>query len=171
MGKESIMAAAKKFLAKRTDEQEKKVTCNLGNGLTVELGLRELSQEMIERLALHGIAQKLGDATSSFSKTEDYHAAFGAMQTVADNLIAGVWASRGGAGVADLVTALAELQDLDVDDAQAAVDAMDEEQMKAVRSHPQVKLKIAEIQKRRLEAAAKTAPSLGELMAGLVKKD
>ena len=77
----------------------------------------------------------------------------------------------GGAGVADLVTALAELQDLDVDDAQAAVDQMDEDQMKAVRSHPQVKLKIAEIQKRRLEVAAKTAPSLGDLMAGLVKKD
>lgn len=163
------MAAAKKFLVKRTDEQEKKVTCNLGNGLTVELGLRDLSPEMIERLALHGIAQKLGDATSSFSKTEDYHAAFGAMQTVADNLIAGVWASRGGSGTSDLATALAELQGLAIEDAEEVVALMDEEQMKQVKAHPQVKLKIAEIQKRRLEAAAKTAPSLGEIMAMLVR--
>ena len=161
---------ATKFLKKLVEEQEKSVRATLGNGLTVQVTLSELKPEMIERLALHGLSQKLGDSTSSFSKAEDFHGAFGAMQTTADNLLAGVWSSRGGSGTSDLVAALAELQDLDVDDVQTAVDAMDDEQLAQVRKHPQVKLKIAEIQKRRLEAAAATAPSLEDLMAGLVRK-
>lgn len=137
----------------------------LGNGLRVEAGLDSLAPEMITQLALHGLSQKVGDAAAGFSKAGDYSGAFGAMQQVVDNLYAGQWSTRGqGGGTSDLVQAICELRGVDVDAAQKALDAMDEEQLKRVSSHPQVKAKIADIKAARLAKAAENAGDLDELL-------
>lgn len=159
-------SAKVKFLRKIVDEEKGAVRCVLGNGVAVQVHLDDLSEEMVKRLALHGLSQKLGDAASSFSKEDNFHGAFSAIQTTADNLLAGVWASRSG-GTSDLAQAIAELQDVDLEDAEAAVAKMDEETLKVFKSHPEIKLKIAEIQKRRLEAQVDKAPNLADMFKKL----
>lgn len=137
----------------------------LGNGLKVEARISELPESMRLQLALHGLSQKVGDAAAGFSKAGDYSGAFGAMQQVVDNLYAGQWSTRGqGGGISDLVQAIAELRGVELDAAQAAIDAMDEEQIKRVTSHPQVKAKVADIKAMRLAKAAENAPDLDELL-------
>ena len=137
----------------------------LGNGLKVEADMAELPATMVTQLALHGLSQKVGDAAAGFSKAGDYSGAFGAMQQVVDNLYAGQWSTRGqGGGISDLVQAIAELRGVELDAAQAAIDAMDEEQLKRVTSHPQIKAKVADIKAVRLAKAAENAPDLDELL-------
>ena len=158
-----------KFLQKKVDEVGRRVKCVLRNGVCVELGLDELKPEIVTRLALHGLSQKLGDSAASFSKEGDFHGAFGAMQGTADNLLQGVWAAKGGSGTSDLAQAIAELQDVEIEDAEAAIAGMDEDTLKEFKSHPEIKLKIAEIQKARLAARVDKAPSLSDMFAKLVK--
>ena len=90
-----------KFLQKNVDEAGRWVKCVLGNGVCVELGLDELKPEIVTRLALHGLSQKLGDSAANFSKEENFHGAFGAMQGTADNLLQEVWTAKGGGGTGD----------------------------------------------------------------------
>ena len=157
-----------KFLQKKVDEVGRRVKCVLGNGVCVELGLGELKTEIVERLALHGLSQKLGDSAASFSKEENFHGAFGAMQGTADNLLQGVWASRNSVA-SDLAMAIAELQGVELEEAEAAIARMDEDTLKVFKSHPEIKLKIAEIQKVRLAAQVDKAPSLADMFAKLQK--
>ena len=157
-----------KFLQKKVDEVGRRVKCVLGNGVCVELGLADLKPEIVTRLALHGLSQKLGDAAASFSKEDNFHGAFGAMQGTADNLLQGNWASRNG-WTSDLAQAIAELQGVEVDEAEAAVAKMDEDTLRVFKTHPEIKLKIAEIQKARLAAQVDKAPSLADMFAKLQK--
>ena len=161
---------AEYFTKKIVKAETRTVEVRFGNGLLVACGLDELKPEIVERLALHGLSQKMGDAASSFSKAENYHGAFGAIQSVVDNLQNGEWSSRGGSGTSDLAQAIAELQDLEIDEADEAVGKMDEEQIATFKKHPAIKMKIAEIQKRRLEAKVKDAPDLGAMMQDLLKR-
>lgn len=137
----------------------------LGNGLEVRAVLAEIPKGVQEQLMMHGLSQKVGDSAAGFSKATDYSGAFGAMQQVVDNLLAGQWSTRGqGGGISDLVQAIAELRNVDLEQAQAAVDAMDEEQLKKVAAHPAVKAKVADIKAERLKKAAENAPDLDELL-------
>ena len=158
-----------KFLQKKVDEVGRRVKCVLGNGVCVEVGLDDLKPEIVTRLALHGLSQKLGDSAASFSKEENFHGAFGAMQGTADNLLHGVWAAKGSGGTSDLAQAIAELQDVEIEEAEAAIARMDEDTLKGFKSHPEIKLQIADIQKARLAAQVDKAPSLADMFAKLVK--
>ncbi len=160
---------AQKFLSKITPSdvagKANVVQFILGNGLRVEAGLTQCPADMVTQLALHGLSQKVGDAAAGFSKAGDYSGAFGAMQQVVDNLYAGQWSTRGqGGGISDLVQAICELRGVELEAAQAAIDAMDEEQLKRVSTHPQVKAKVADIKAARLAKAAENAPDLDDLL-------
>lgn len=139
----------------------------LGNKVEVIAEYDSYTPAIQRMLGLHGLSQKIGDAASGFSKARDFHGAFGNMQAVADNLGNGVWASRSGSSLSDLVQALCNLQGLSVEDAQAAVDRADEEQLATLKKHPAVKKEIAEIVSARLSAAAEGAPDLGDMMKDL----
>ena len=151
----------KKFLAKLTPEdvggQARSVVFVLGNGVKVVACLDDYTPEMRERLAIHGLSQKVGDAASGFSKDRDFHSAFGAMQSVADGLAANSWSNRSGGGTSDLVQVLAELSEVSLERAQEVVDQMNEEQLKAVRAHKKIKAALAELAAKRANEAAKTA--------------
>lgn len=160
---------AQKFLSKVTPSdvggKENTVQFILGNGLRVEADLHSLSSEMVTQLALHGLSQKVGDASAGFSKAGDYSGAFGAMQQVVDNLIAGQWSTRGqGGGLSDLVQAICDLRGVDVEAAQQVVDGLDDEQLKRITSHPAIKAKIANLKAARLAKAAESASDLDELL-------
>lgn len=137
----------------------------LGNGVEVQARLDRIPADTVLELAWHGLSQKVGDAAAGFSKIRDFSGAFGAMQQVVDNLETGVWSTRGqGGGTSDLVAAICELRGIDVAQAQAVVDGMDEEQMKKVLAHPRIKSQIADLKAARLAAAAENAGDLDELL-------
>lgn len=157
-----------KFLSKILPEdvggKARTVQFHLGNGSKLSLSLDELKPETVEQLALHGLSQKGGDACSGLSKTRDFSGAYAAVQTVLDNLRNGLWTSRAGSSTSDLVTVLAEILKIDEEAAQTKVDTATEEQLAAIRKNPQVKAAIAKLQEKRAKEAAKSAPSLGDLL-------
>jgi hypothetical protein len=145
---------AAKFKVQSTDLVARAVKTTLGNGLIVNACLDDIPEELHGALALHGLKQKVGDASSSFSKDSDFSGAFRAMQTVVDNLINGLWNAKGGTGTADLVQAIAILKKIETDEAQELVDSLDDEQLKAVLAKPAIKAAILKI---KAERAAKVA--------------
>lgn len=156
-----------KILPSDVGGQPSSVRFVLGNKLEVAVSLEQLDAQTKERLMLHGLAQKVGDAAAGFSKTSDFSGAFGAMQAVADNLLNGVWTNRSGNGAGDLVQAIADLQGVSIETAQAAVDRMDEEQQTTFLKHPAIKAKMAEIKAERAKANAAGVDGLGDLMKEL----
>jgi hypothetical protein len=150
---ESTMANAK-FKSQQIDEEARVVTTLLGNGLKVVACLDDIPEALHNMLTLHGLKQKIGDASASFSKTSDFSGAFNAMQTVVDNLMAGLWNAKGGNGTGDLVQAIANLKKISVEEAQGIVDDLDDEQMKTVLGKPAIKAEILRI---KAERAAKVA--------------
>jgi len=138
-----------------------------GNGARLKLSLKELKPETVEQLAIHGLSQKGGDATSSMSKDRDFASAYSAVATVLDNLRNGLWSSRSGSSTSDLVTAIARILKIDEEAAQKKVDLASEEQLSAIRKNPEIKAMIAKIQEARAKEAAKSAPKLDDLMKSI----
>ena len=167
----------KKFLTKITPDMAggvaRQVAFVLGSGVKVIGDLDKFNAEIIERLAIHGLSQKVGDSVSALSKTRDFHAAFGNMQEVVDNLEKGLWSARGGSSTSDLVAALASLTGEDTETIQTAIDQADDEKIAEFRKNPEVKAKILEMQAERQKAIAKAnqedAPSLGDMLKGIMK--
>lgn len=157
----------KKFLGKITPEDHggkpRSVIFTLGNGQSIVAELDKLDSVTVERLAVHGLSQKIGDAASSFSKDRDFLGAFASLSGVWETLQAGGWNQKGGGGTSDLVAAVAKLKGVSLEEAQAAIDKANEEQLAALKKHPAIKAEIAEIQKKRAKEAAKTAGSLEDL--------
>jgi len=131
-----------------------------GNDTVVTVDLSELSETMQENLMVHGALQKIGDSYASAGG--DYAFAIAAAEKVIENLKNDLWGSaRTGSGEGkkssgELATALSLLQGKDVAEVAAALEAATDEQRKAVRSHPAVKAKIAELR------AAKAAEALAK---------
>ena len=167
----------KKFLTKITPDMAggvaRQVAFVLGSGVKVIGDIGKFPAEIVERLAIHGLSQKVGDSVSALSKTRDFHAAFGNMQEVVDNLEKGLWSARGGSSTSDLVAALAILTGEDTETIQTAIDAADDEKIAEFRKNPEVKAKILEMQAERQRTIAKAnqedAPSLGDMLKGIMK--
>lgn len=135
---------------------------SFGDGTVLSIDVANLSEEIQNELMLHGALQKIGDSYAGAAG--DYGYAKAQAEKVIQNLLDGTWKAQREAGEAkpksgELVQALAEIKGLELEAVAAAVEAMDDERRKAVRSHPAVKAKIAEIRARKAnEAAAKAAP-------------
>ena len=153
-----------KFKQQTVEESALTVTTTLGNGLKIVACIDDIPESLHPMLMLHGLKQKIGDASASFSKTSDYSGAFTAMQSVVDNLMNGLWNAKGSNGTGDLVQAVANLKKIQIEDAQEAVDALDEDQMKVVLSKPAIKAEIAKI---KAERAAKVAEALDDEDLGI----
>lgn len=143
-----------KFKTQIVDLVNRIVTTVFGNGLKIVVPLDSIPKELHTQLALHGLKQKIGDATSAFSRESDYAGAFRAAQGVADNLYQGVWAARNSNGITDLVLAISELKNLTIEEAQEIIDSLDDEQVKIVANKPAVKARILKIKSERAAAIA-----------------
>lgn len=138
-------------------------TFTFGNGTVLTLDVANLSEDIQTELMLHGALQKIGDSYAGAAG--DYDFALAQANKVIQNLQDGVWKSTREAGESkpksgELVMALAELKSVAIEVMAAAVEAMDDEKRKAVRSHPQVKAKIAAIRARKADEAAAKAGDL-----------
>ena len=136
------------------------ISFKFGNDTVVIVDLSELSEDIQQELMIHGALQKIGDSYASAGG--DFAFGIAAAEKVIDNLRNGLWGTaRTGSGESkkssgELATALALLQGKEVAEVVAALDAATDEQRKAVRAHPAVKAKIAELR------AAKAAEALAK---------
>ena len=143
------------------------VSFKFGNGTELSLDLSTLSEDMQTELMCHGALQKIGDSYASAGG--DYAFAVAAAEKVIANLQNDMWgAARTSSGggkksVGELATALAQLQGKDVAEVAAALEAATDEQRKAVRSHPAVKAKIAELRAAKAQEALAKAGDAGVL--------
>lgn len=158
----------KKFLAKVTpfdaDGKEGQVSFVLGNGQTVTAVLKDLPEDIVARLVVHGLSQKVGDSVAGLSKDRRFGDAYATMQDVVAMLVQGNWNAGREGGSSDLVEALAKLKKLDVESVRVAVKRMDEETLKRVLANPAVKAEIAKIKAKRAQDNAKaSAASIDEI--------
>jgi hypothetical protein len=149
----------KKVLFCKKAATGKVLSFTFGDGTVVSLDLAELSDEMQEELMIHGALQKIGDSYSSAGG--DYAFGIANAERVVANLRAGEFNAGRTAGGAqkpsgELVTALATLQNKSVEEVTSALENATDDQKKAIRAHPAVKAKIAELR------AAKAADALAK---------
>ncbi len=127
------------------------------DGKSISVLLSELSQDMITRLAVHGISQKLGDAYASASKQENPLGwAKEQVQEGLKQLKEGDWrvTTAGGPRATLLARALARATGNELDAAIEVVDGLDDDQRKALHKDPAIKQAKAAI---KLEDAQKAA--------------
>lgn len=115
--------------------------------------LSDLSDEIVQRLALHGLSQKLGD---SYSGVKDVVMAAERVKAVISNLTSGNWnAVREGSGSAratDLATAVSKVLGIELSEAIAKLAEKSKEEKSAIRKNGKVARALLEIQAARLEA-------------------
>lgn len=146
------------------------VSFKFGNGTTISQELTDLPEDIQQALMVHGALQKCGDSYASAGG--DFAFGIAAVEKVLENLRAGNWgAARTGSGeskksVGELAAALALLQNKDVETVSAALEAATDEQRKALRAHPAVKAKIAELRAQKAAEALAKAGAAGELNFG-----
>lgn len=154
-----------KFCEKSSDGTV--VSFKFGNGEVRSLDLSTLSDEMQQELMIHGALQKIGDSYASAGG--DFGFAIAAAEKTIGNLVDGNWGSpRAGSGegkksVGELATALAQLQNKDVAEVAAALEAATEDQRKALRAHPAVKAAIAQLRAAKAAEALAKAQEKGDL--------
>jgi hypothetical protein len=127
---------------------------------TVVVDLNNLPPTIVQRLAMHGLSQKLGDATAGAEMDE----CLTRVQTVAEALKdPDGWTTRvpGSAGprTTQLAEALAAATGKDVAEAAQIVSDLDDEGKKELRAHPQIKSELAKIKAAAAARAAEKAAS------------
>lgn len=142
------------------------LTFKFGNGEVLTLDMDELSEEIVKDLAIHGALQKIGDSYASAGG--DYAFAMAAASKVMQNLRDGNFNSARAAGegkqkIGELAQALAELQSKPVSEVTLALEAASDEQKKALRAHPAVKAKVAELRAKKAAEALAKATNSGDL--------
>jgi len=136
------------------------VSIGFVHGETLTVALDSLSEEIVRRLALHGLSQKLGDA---YSGEDDPAAALACSKAVAERLAEGDWAKarEGGSGgrISDLSQALANVTGQPVEVCLEKLADMDKDQKSGLRKHPKIAAELARIAAER--AAKKAEDAVG----------
>lgn len=159
--------ARARIASKEVDLEKGTVTLKFAHGADLVIQAASLPKEMQKRAMLHGLSQKVGDSYSGADKPED---AFDIATKSLETINSGDWNVGRGAGegtprVGALAKGVARAMGKTLEEATAAVEALDDEQKKAVRAHPDVKAAMAAI--RAEEAAAAAAKGKGEDAADL----
>lgn len=128
------------------------VLFEFNDGSEIRASLSQLSDKMIDELAVHGLKQKIGDSYAG-CKGDGRLAATLAKQ-VYDNLQNGIWATRvSNAGI--LLEALIRIfPDADAGELASKLASASTEEKTAMRKNAQVKAMIKKIELERAEAAA-----------------
>lgn len=157
---------ATKFL--QVIQGESSIRFVLGNGKEVTCQ-PDKAEASIQRAAMfHGFNQKIRDAAAGFSRDNDYAGAYAAMGSVLDTLLSGLWNAKGGAsGESDLAQAVANLKKITIEKASAAVRALDEDQLKALRGKASIKAELLRIKAERAAKVADAAEDDEDILGGL----
>lgn len=136
------------------------------DGSVLAATLESLSPEMVTKLAIHGMSQKIGDSYSGEDAAN--------CQTIAEKTLEalqkGEWSSRSGGGagprISQLAEALSRVTGQEVKDCVAKIAEMDDDSKKDVRAHPQIKAAMAEIKLEKATADAEKAAASADDEAG-----
>jgi len=123
------------------------------SGDELSVNLSEIPQEIIHRLAMHGLSQKIGDSYAGVDASE----AFAKASAVSKDLLDGNWSTRvaaAGPRTTQLAEALAAATGKTLDEAASVLENMDDDAKKDLRKHPQIKVHLAAL---KAAAAAKAA--------------
>lgn len=141
------------------------------NGKSSLFDLSKVSPEILQRLALHGASQKIGDSYAGAGDSADpaAYAEQAANETIAQ-LYAGDWrvTVSGGPRISDLAAALSRLSGKVVEAVVESLKAATDEQKKELRKRPKVAAMLAAI---KAENAAARAKKLAEAASGDTAED
>lgn len=138
------------------------IAFQFGDAGEVTVAMADLKPEIVAKLAVHGLSQKLGDsyagaakATESLDMTADEYAK-NQVEAVFKQLTEGEWSTRtpGGPRITDLVQAFADTTGYPVEDVAEQAQDWTKEEKDAIRKHPQVKARLSEIRAERQAAKA-----------------
>ena len=152
-----------KLASKTVSTEEVKVVLTFSNGTVLSLGVNEVNDAMRERLALHGLSQKMGDALAG---EDDVNVAIAKVEAITDRLRNGEWAgSGGGSAGGDLALALSNLLGKELPEVLQQLATKTDDQLKEIKKSPHVKLELSKIKQARLEAKAAESGDLETLLA------
>lgn len=138
------------------------LTIAFETGETILANLADIPADILSRLAMHGMSQKLGDSYAGVDGAEAAEKANG----VLTDLLAGNWSTRvaaSGPRTTQLAEALAAATGKTLEEAAGVLENMDDEAKKDLRKHPQIKVHLAAL---KAAAAAKAAEKATEAAAG-----
>lgn len=126
----------------------------------LEFNLSSFTADLLKRLASHGVVQKVRDSYAGVKG--DSQLAYQNAKEVLDNLLAGVWSTRGesegtGGQGAMYIEAIAKIKGLPLEIARSKVAAMSDEWKKAAQKDPQIVAVVAQIKLERAQAAVDKA--------------
>ena len=131
----------------------------------LQVNINDIPADIISRLAMHGLSQKLGDSYAGAEVAESCARATG----VASDLKEGNWSVRVASGsprTTQLAEALAAATGKTLEEAAAKLETLEDESKKGLRAHPQIKVELANIKARKAqEAAAKAQENAGDAPA------
>ena len=153
-----IRPTGRRKVSKVWSEDKQTLTLTYQDGTTSTVNMGDFSPEMIFDLARHGLGQKLGDGAAG----REPAAAKEHICKIIDALKNGDFSVRGeGEGgstrVTQLAKAIAALQGQKVEDVVTTLAQLSEDEVKALRSLPAVKLKMQEIRLEEQKAKAKSS--------------
>lgn len=125
------------------------VTFAFADGKEQVCKLKDLPPGMLERMALHGIAQKVGDSYSGVDTVSEGRKV--ASETW-KNLMLGNFNARVSGSGSVLVEALARLKKVSIEEIQDALEGLDDEARKALEAKPQVRAMVGIIRGERAQA-------------------
>lgn len=120
------------------------LTISFVGGETLECDLSRLTPEIVTRLAMHGLSQKVGD---SYASAESVTEAAESARAQWDGLLGGEWATRSGGGI--LAAALSRATGKELAECVDAVRRLDDKQKRKLSGDARILTAIAEIRKER----------------------
>lgn len=135
------------------------------DGSKREVNLSDLPQEIQVTLALHGLAQKLGDSYASVKG--NVGDAIKKFDAVLAQLTSGEWAAKregeGSSKVTELAEAIARIKNVSVEIANAAVAKATDDQVKGWKANSTVKAVIAQIRAEKAQKRLEKEKEAGEI--------
>lgn len=160
------MSAKTNIAKKVTDEDAGQVSFNFSNGRKLVVDVNRMPRHIVNRLALHGISQKVGDSYAGANlKGWDIDDCYDEAVRVADNLYNGIYNAKGGTGTTILAEALSRVTGETVEESAAVIDQMNDDDRKALEKHADIKAAVAAIKAER--AAKRAAEQAGGSVADL----
>lgn len=128
----------------------------ISSGDAVSVDLNDLNDDIMLKLARHGLTQKVGDSYAGAEEGEILELA----GNVIGRLKAGEWGverTGGGPRTTQLAEALAAATGKTVDECAERLDSMEDDEKKALRAHPHIKGELAKIKAAKAAEAAEKA--------------
>lgn len=157
----AIMAVSTKL---ETIRNQRSVVMNVPGHASVEVSIDALQPDIVRRLTIHGLAQKLGDAAAKerdpiTGKSASAAVKYGSIRRIADALLAGEWTVRAERLPADAITdervaAVAAARKMEESIVRKWLVGLPEATRAAAFAHPSVAVEIARMRAERAAAGA-----------------